>query len=51
MEDPNEGFSDLRDKNDVRMLMKANAFDQLKAPVSDDFVEQARKKYKLTKVG
>ncbi|KAG2184807.1 hypothetical protein INT43_000720 [Umbelopsis isabellina] len=49
VEDPNEDFSDLRDKNDVRMLMKANAFDQLKAPVSDDFVEQARKKYKLTK--
>jgi histone acetyltransferase 1 len=50
VEDPNEGFSDLRDKNDVRMLMKANAFDQIKAPVSEDFVEQARKKYKLTKV-
>jgi histone acetyltransferase 1 len=50
VEDPNDNFADLRDKNDVRMLIDADAFKGLKAPVSDEFVDLARKKYKLTKV-
>jgi hypothetical protein len=50
VEDPNENFSDLRDKNDVRMLTEANAFEGIKAPVSDEFVETMRKRFKLTKV-
>ncbi|GAB5588337.1 histone acetyltransferase 1 [Umbelopsis nana] len=49
VEDPNENFSDLRDKNDVRMLTEANAFEGIKAPVSDEFVETMRKRFKLTK--
>jgi hypothetical protein len=50
VEDPNENFADLRDKNDMRMLIDADAFKGLKAPVSDEFVDMARQKYKLTKV-
>ncbi|KAI8580779.1 hypothetical protein K450DRAFT_235937 [Umbelopsis ramanniana AG] len=49
VEDPNDNFADLRDKNDMRMLIDADAFKGLKAPVSDEFVDMARKKYKLTK--
>lgn len=50
VEDPNDNFADLRDKNDMRMLIDADAFKSLKAPVSDGFVDMARQKYKLTKV-
>lgn len=50
VEDPNDNFADLRDKNDMRMLIDAGAFKGLKAPVADEFVDMARQKYKLTKV-
>ncbi|RUP48492.1 acyl-CoA N-acyltransferase [Jimgerdemannia flammicorona] len=49
IEDPNDAFSDLRDKNDMRYLLERDAFQGLKAPVARTFVEEMRKKFKLTK--
>lgn len=51
MEDPNEEFSDMRDKNDFRHLLNDKAFDGLKAPVPKKTIKDLRKKYKLTEVG
>lgn len=51
VEDPNEEFSDMRDKNDFRHLLNDKAFDGLKAPVPKKIIKELRKKYKLTEVG
>ncbi|CDH48914.1 histone acetyltransferase type b catalyticsubunit [Lichtheimia corymbifera JMRC:FSU:9682] len=48
VEDPNEEFSDMRDKNDFRHLLNDKAFDGLKAPVPKKTIKDLRKKYKLT---
>lgn len=48
VEDPNEEFADMRDKNDLRNLVGHAAFKDLKAPVSEETIEELRKSYKLT---
>ncbi|KAI9314198.1 acyl-CoA N-acyltransferase [Dichotomocladium elegans] len=48
VEDPNEDFSDMRDKNDMRTLITNHAFDGLTAPVSKSTFKELRDKFKLT---
>ncbi|KAK4510365.1 Up in starvation [Mucor velutinosus] len=48
VEDPNEEFSDMRDKNDIRYLLEHGAFKGLKAPVSQDKIQELCDTYKLT---
>ncbi|KAI8075456.1 acyl-CoA N-acyltransferase [Gilbertella persicaria] len=48
VEDPNEEFSDMRDKNDIRYLLEHEAFKGLKAPVSAEKIEQLCSIFKLT---
>ncbi|KAI8876186.1 acyl-CoA N-acyltransferase, partial [Backusella circina FSU 941] len=48
VEDPNEDFSDMRDKNDTRYLRSHGALQELKAPVSTDTINGLCEKYKLT---
>ncbi|KAI8638809.1 acyl-CoA N-acyltransferase [Parasitella parasitica] len=48
VEDPNEEFSDMRDKNDIRYMLEHGAFKGLKAPVSQDKIQELCNKYKLT---
>lgn len=50
VEDPNEEFSDLRDKNDMKHLDSKGVFTDLQAPVKKDRIEQVAATYKLTKV-
>lgn len=50
VEDPNDAFSDMRDKNDMRYLSEHDAFRGLKAPVPMAVIETMRKMFKLTKV-
>lgn len=50
VEDPNEEFSDLRDKNDMKHLDSKGVFNDLQAPVKKDRIEQVAETYKLTKV-
>ncbi|KAG9061586.1 histone acetyltransferase 1 [Linnemannia hyalina] len=49
VEDPNEEFSDLRDKNDMKHLDAKGVFNDLKAPIKKDRIEQVAATYKLTK--
>ncbi|KAI8081698.1 acyl-CoA N-acyltransferase [Halteromyces radiatus] len=48
VEDPNEEFSDLRDKSDLRYLRDHGAFDGITIPVPQETIQQLQKKYKLT---
>lgn len=48
VEDPNEEFSDMRDKNDIRHLLEHGALKGLKAPVSSEKIAELCLKYKLT---
>ena len=48
VEDPNEEFSDMRDKNDIRYMLEHGAFKGLKAPVSQEKIQELCEKYKLT---
>lgn len=50
VEDPNEEFSDLRDKNDMKHLDAKGVFNDLQAPIKKDRIEQVAATYKLTKV-
>jgi len=50
VEDPNEEFSDLRDKNDMRLLISKKVFENIQAPVKNSRIEEIAKAYKLTKV-
>ena len=50
VEDPNEEFSDMRDKNDMRHLTANGVFKDLKAPIKKDQIEKTAQKFKLTKV-
>jgi hypothetical protein len=51
VEDPSEAFSDMRDKNDLRRLIKDDLLKDAEAPVPYATIEKLRKKHKLTKVG
>ncbi|GAA5814636.1 hypothetical protein MFLAVUS_008135 [Mucor flavus] len=48
VEDPNEEFSDMRDKNDIRYLLEHGALKGLKAPVPANVIAELCKTYKLT---
>ncbi|KAI8973576.1 acyl-CoA N-acyltransferase [Mycotypha africana] len=48
VEDPNDEFSDMRDKNDLRFFLKCDAFKGLKAPVPENKINELHAKYKLT---
>ncbi|KAI8380970.1 acyl-CoA N-acyltransferase [Radiomyces spectabilis] len=48
VEDPNQEFCDMRDKNDFRHLLHQHAFDGVSAPVPEATVKELCKKYKLT---
>jgi histone acetyltransferase 1 len=50
VEDPNEEFSDLRDKNDLRRLIEDSALNNLEAPVTSAVINQLATKHKLNKV-
>ncbi|KAG0324593.1 histone acetyltransferase 1 [Dissophora globulifera] len=49
VEDPNEDFSDLRDKNDMKHLTAKGVFKNLQAPIKSDRIEEVARTYKLTK--
>ncbi|ORY95418.1 acyl-CoA N-acyltransferase [Syncephalastrum racemosum] len=48
VEDPNDEFTDMRDKCDLRYLRSRDAFHGLAAPVSDEKIHELCQKYKLT---
>jgi hypothetical protein len=48
VEDPNEEFSDMRDKNDIRYLLEHEAFKGLKSPVSAEKIDELCARFKLT---
>lgn len=50
VEDPNDEFQMLRDKNDVQNLLLNNAFKNVKAPLSKLFLKSITDKFKLCKV-
>ncbi|KAJ3126542.1 histone acetyltransferase 1 [Nowakowskiella sp. JEL0407] len=47
VEQPNDDFMDMRDKNDMERLFKDGVFEGVTAPVGPEFVEKIHKKYKL----
>ncbi|KAF8976442.1 histone acetyltransferase 1 [Entomortierella lignicola] len=49
VEDPNDDFSDLRDKNDMKHLTAKGVFKDLQTPIRADRIEQVAKAFKLTK--
>ncbi|ORX99787.1 histone acetyltransferase type B [Basidiobolus meristosporus CBS 931.73] len=49
VEDPNEAFSDLRDRCDLRFLMSKGTFEGLSAPVDKSVLDSIKKQYKLHK--
>ncbi|KAJ2499654.1 histone acetyltransferase 1 [Coemansia sp. RSA 1972] len=50
VEDPSEAFDDMRDRNDMRYLLKHKAFAQIKgAPVEQSVVNELQKKHKLSR--
>ncbi|CAO3617074.1 unnamed protein product [Cunninghamella echinulata] len=48
VEDPNEGFSDLRDRCDLRYLQEHNAFKDISLPIPQDTIQYLQKQFKLT---
>lgn len=50
MEDPNEGFQDLRDKCDLKYLQEHNAFEGIFLPIPQSTVQNLQKQFKLTNV-
>ncbi|KAI8055876.1 acyl-CoA N-acyltransferase [Syncephalis plumigaleata] len=48
-EDPNEEFSDLRDKNDLRRLVNDPTLNQLEAPVTSTVINKLATEHKLNK--
>ncbi|ORZ22368.1 acyl-CoA N-acyltransferase [Absidia repens] len=48
VEDPNESFSDMRDKCDLRFLQDNHGFDNISVPVPMDSIQELQKKFKLT---
>ncbi|KAF9983168.1 histone acetyltransferase 1 [Modicella reniformis] len=49
VEDPNDEFSDLRDKNDVRHLTVQGVFKDIRAPITNETILKVAKEHKLTK--
>ncbi|RKP09791.1 acyl-CoA N-acyltransferase [Thamnocephalis sphaerospora] len=49
VEDPSESFSDMRDKNDLRRLMRDSLLSNAEAPVARSVIEKLRKEHKLSK--
>ncbi|CAR28456.1 hypothetical protein ZYGR_0S00860 [Zygosaccharomyces rouxii] len=51
VEDPNESFDDLRDRNDLERLYKEKFFDLVpeQGEISEQWIEAERRKYKLEK--
>ncbi|KAF9586269.1 histone acetyltransferase 1 [Lunasporangiospora selenospora] len=49
VEDPNEEFSDMRDKNDMKHLTNAGVFKDVQAPIKAETIAKVAKEYKLTK--
>jgi hypothetical protein len=47
IEDPNNAFEDLRDRRDLHFLLQQQAFKGIKPPVSKQWVEETRKKFKM----
>ena len=50
VEDPSDAFEDLRDRRDLMFLEGNNVFKGIKAPVSKQWVEETRRKYKMPPV-
>lgn len=50
VEDPSTAFEDLRDRRDLKFLEENNVFQGIKAPVSKQWVEETRKRYKMPPV-
>ncbi|ORX43465.1 acyl-CoA N-acyltransferase [Hesseltinella vesiculosa] len=48
VEDPNDGFCDLRDRNDYRFLEEHDAFRDLTVPVPQAQIDHIQQKFKLT---
>ncbi|SAL96284.1 hypothetical protein [Absidia glauca] len=48
VEDPNESFSDMRDKCDLTYLQDSNAFDGITIPVPSETIDKLQRQYKLT---
>ena len=51
VEDPNENFDDLRDRCDLKMLLKDRVLEGRKAPLSKEIMNEIGVNYKLSKVG
>ncbi|KAI8361060.1 histone acetyltransferase type B catalytic subunit [Mortierella sp. GBAus27b] len=49
VEDPNDEFSDLRDKNDMKHLTAKGVFKNLRAPITNETITRVAKEHKLTK--
>ncbi|KAF9363891.1 histone acetyltransferase 1 [Mortierella sp. NVP85] len=49
VEDPNDEFSDLRDKNDMRHLTEKGVFKDLQTPISNETITRVAREHKLTK--
>ncbi len=50
MEDPNDGFTDMRDLNDVRRIAKAEDLSIITLPLQASQVRKLGQKYKLSQV-
>jgi hypothetical protein len=50
VEDPSDAFEDLRDRRDLQSLESNNVFKDIKAPVSNIWIEETRLKYKMPPV-
>ena len=50
VEDPSEVFEDLRDRRDLTFLETNGVFKDVRAPVSRQWVEETRKKFKMPPV-
>ena len=50
IEDPSAAFEDLRDRRDLMFLEANDVFQGIRAPASNQWVEETRKKYKMPPV-
>ncbi|KAI9501453.1 acyl-CoA N-acyltransferase [Coemansia spiralis] len=49
VEDPSESFDDMRDRNDMRLLLDHSVFDGLRAPVASQTIGELQTRFKLSK--
>lgn len=47
VEDPNESFDELRDRNDLAFLLSEKIFNKITVPVSTEWIRTTRQKYKI----